>query len=79
MSCEVLIYKSEYINDDNDIIFKYIRSVCGYPFLEALPFDVKIGYNSVKYSDLVYAFKESHLRPEFTIEKEAEYVINVSY
>lgn len=77
MSCEIQIYEVE-LNDTNDVLLKYKQTVVGYNFLDYL-YNIKIGYNSIKYSDLLKAFKSIDVKPDFDINKEYDYVIDVSY
>lgn len=79
MSCETDIYEVELINDDYDVLLNFKDAICGYDFLEHLPYGVSLGYNSIKYQDLVNAFKTLGKKPNFEIEKEKDYVIYVSY
>lgn len=77
MSCEVQIYQVE-LNDNDDVLLKYKQTVVGYDFLDYL-YNMKIGYNSIKYGDLLTAFRQSGITPEFDINRDYDYVIDVSY
>lgn len=78
MSCETVIYEVEAIND-NDVLLKYKQSVCGYDFLEYLPFGVEPDYNRIKPKELIKAFKGSKRTLDFDIDIDKDYVIDVSY
>lgn len=78
MSCEVVIYEVETINDDYDVLLNYKTEISGYDFLEHLPYGVSLGYNSIKYGDLLNALKVTNNKTSY-LDKEKDYVLYVSY